>query len=94
MLSRLHNTPVAGELNDNEHLDWQGERMDINMTKFETSVVDNGVHLDEHGMDIENEHERNETQTQKPLDYHDYLDYHGPSGAGFTFWRRQNVLFY
>ena len=44
MLSRLHNTPVAGNLEDNEHLDWKGEKTDVNAVA-DVAVLDNAVQL-------------------------------------------------
>ena len=63
MMSRLQNTSLAEDLNDNEHLDWKGEATDINLAlESQIDVVDNAVDITD---------EDDQEQKQKPLDYHD-----------------------
>ena len=67
MLSRLHNTFLAGVLKDNEHLDWKGEAIDINaINEPNIDVIDNAVKISDEPDESE------EKQKRKPLDYHDF----------------------
>ena len=64
MLSRLQNTSVAEDLEDNEHLDWQGDSTNINaIENSDINVVDNAVEVSEDPSD---------QTTPKPLDYHSF----------------------
>ena len=63
LMSRLHNTPVAGNLHDNEHLDWKGEATDVNTVQQPLiNVIDNAVETEEQETD----------EKQNPLDYHNF----------------------
>ena len=63
MLSRLHNSPPAGNLDDNEHLDWRGDIMDINL------AMDPSVNAIDNALEV-SDSENSVNQKQKPLDYH------------------------
>ena len=62
LMSRLSNTTVAEDLNDNEHLDWKGEGTNVNAV--ETNVIDNALEIT-----TEPESQDKEKNTN-PLDYH------------------------
>ena len=60
LMSRLSNTTVAEDLNDNEHLDWKGESANVN--SVETNVIDNALEISADSESLD--------QDQNPLDYH------------------------